>query len=164
MIISKSILGATGEYYVAAELGKRNIYAQLTVGNQKRTDLLIFSEDNDKLLKIEVKCKQGNEWPNCKGICQKDSFLIFVDLKGIEATQRPVFYVLSVDDWEKIVINKEREYLKKHPDRKTKIEQNVLILLSEVNKQGIPYKGCGIKPKDIELFMERWDSICNLIK
>ncbi|MBI9037603.1 MAG: hypothetical protein JEY97_05670 [Bacteroidales bacterium] len=57
MKIRKSILGVSGEYYVAAELGKRNIYAQLTLGNQKRTDLLIFSEENDKLLKIEVKCK-----------------------------------------------------------------------------------------------------------
>ena len=59
MKIGKSILGITGKYYVAAELGKRNIYAQLTLGNQKRADLLIFSEENDKLLKIEVKCRQG---------------------------------------------------------------------------------------------------------
>ena len=40
--IDKTILGVAGEYYVAAELGRRNVYAQLTLGNQKRVDLLIF--------------------------------------------------------------------------------------------------------------------------
>ena len=164
MKISKSILGVAGEYYVAAELGKRNIYAQLTMGNQKRTDLLIFLEDYDKLLKIEVKCKQGIEWPNCKGIFQQDSFLVFVDFKDIKEDQRPVFYILSTDDWKKIVIFKEQEYNLKYPDRKTKIEKNVLVLLSEINKQGIPYSGCGIKPKDIEQFKERWDKILDEFK
>jgi hypothetical protein len=165
MKINKSILGVAGEYYVAAELGKRNIYAQLTLGNQKRTDLLIFSEDNGKLLKVEVKCKQGLEWPNCKGIFQQDTYIVFVDFKDIQETQRPDFYILNTDDWKKLVINKEREYKVKFPDRKTKIENNVLVLLSEKNNQGKPYLGCGIKPKDIEQFKERWDKISDeLIK
>jgi hypothetical protein len=51
--ISKSALGLAAEFAVASELCRRNIYAQLTLGHQKRTDLLIFSED-DKLLRIEV--------------------------------------------------------------------------------------------------------------
>lgn len=159
MKINKSILGITGEYFVAAELGKRNIYAQLTLGNQKRTDLLIFTEENEKLLKIEVKCKQGNEWPNCKGIYQRDSFLVFVDFKGLGEIQRPDFYILDEGDWKALIINKEKEYNEKHPDRKTKIENNVLFLLSELNKQGKPYTGYGIKPKDIEQFKEKWDKI-----
>ena len=43
MKIDKSILGVAGEFAVASELCKRNIYAQLTLGNQKRVDLLVFS-------------------------------------------------------------------------------------------------------------------------
>ncbi len=164
MKIGKSILGVTGEYYVAAELGKRNIYAQLTLGNQKRTDLLIFSEGNDKLLKIEVKNKQGYEWPNCKGINQKDSFIVFVDFKDLSETQRPDFYILNEKDWRDLVIKKEAEYKVKYPERKTVIEENVLILLDEVNKQGVPYKGCGVRPKDIESFKESWDKILNELK
>lgn len=164
MKISKSILGVAGEYYVAAELGKRNIYAQLTLGNQKRTDLLIFSEENDKLLKIEVKSKQGYEWPSCKGIHQKDSFIVFVDFKNINETQRPDFYILNEKDWSDLVIRKETEYNKKHPERRTLIENNVLISLDEVNKQGIPYKGCGVKPMDIEGFKENWENIIKELK
>lgn len=164
MKISKSILGVTGEYYVAAELGKRNIYAQLTLGNQKRADLLIFSDDYDKLLKIEVKNKQGYEWPNCKGINQKDSFIVFVDFKDLNETQRPEFYVLNEKDWSELVEKKEKDYNKKYPDRKTVIENNVLIFLDEVNKQGKPYMGCGVKPVDIKSFKENWDIILNELK
>lgn len=148
---------------MAAGLGKRNIYAQLTLGNQKRADLLIFSEENDKLLKIEVKCKQGNEWPNCKGIYQKDSFIVFVDFKDIEKTQRPDFYILSEMDWGKLIRVKENGYKEKHPTMRTEIKDNVLILWDEMNSQGKPYMGYGIKSKDIEQFKERWDKIsCEL--
>ena len=142
MTIGKSILGVTGEYYVAAELGKRNVYAQLTLGNQKRTDLLIFSEENEKLLKVEVKCKQGSEWPNCKGIYQQDSFIIFVDFKDLNETQRPDFYVLNETDWKELVIRKEKDYKKKYANRETKIENNVLVLLSEINKHEIGRASC----------------------
>ena len=164
MTISKSILGVTGEYYVAAELVKRNIYAQLTLGNQKRTDLLIFSEEHDRLLKVEVKCKQGNEWPNCRGIYQHDTFIVFVDFKGLKETQRPDFYILNLDDWKEFVVNKEIEYMDKYPDRETKIENNILVLLSEINKQGKPYMGISVRPKDIEQFKERWDKIQNELR
>lgn len=64
MKISRHTIGLAAEFAVASELGRRSIYAQLTLGHLKRTDLLIFGKDN-KLLKIEVKAKQGREWPNC---------------------------------------------------------------------------------------------------
>ena len=127
MKIEKSILGITGEYYTAAELGKRNIYAQLTLGNQKRADLLIFSEDNDKLLKIEVKSKQGNEWPGCKGIYQKDSFIIFVDFKDSNETQRPDFYILNEKDWRELVIKKEIYYHGKNSNLITEINNKCQV-------------------------------------
>lgn len=166
-IVGKSILGITGEYCVAAELGKRGIYAQLTLGNQKRTDLLIFSETNDKLLKIEVKCKQGTEWPNCKGIYQKDSFIVFVDLRDIEPNQRPDFYILSERDWSDLVIKKEKDLNTRYPGNpvwETEIINNVLILKNQKDKFGHSYSGCGIKVKDIEQFKERWDKILDEFK
>jgi len=45
--ISKSTLGIAAEYSVAGELCRRNLYAQLTLENQKRTDILVFSEDEE---------------------------------------------------------------------------------------------------------------------
>lgn len=164
MKISKSILGVTGEYYVAAELGKRNVYAQLTLGNQKKADLLIFSEENDKILKIEVKNKQGYEWPNCKGIDQKESFLVFVDFKDVNEAGRPDFYILSEKNWRELIEKKQKEYKKKHPNKKTVIENNVLIFLDQINKQGKPYRGYGIKPTDIGQFKENWNIILKELK
>jgi len=159
MPVEKALLGIAGEYLVAAELAKRNVYAQLTLGNRKRTDLLVLSDETGKMLKIEVKCKQAQEWPNCKGIYQKDSFIVFVDFKNLGEKQRPDFYILSVADWKAFVAGKERDYNLKHPERKTEInDQNVLVLLDEV-KNGKSYQGSGVKPKDIEQHKERWDKI-----
>jgi hypothetical protein len=159
MKINKSILGVTGEYYVAAELGKRNVYAQLTLGNQKKSDLLIFSEENENFFKIEVKNKQGSEWPNCIGINQINSFIVFVDFQNLKDYERPIFYILTQKDWSELVKIKEAEYNAKYPARRTFVENNVLILLDEVNKHGKPYRGCGIKPKDVERFKEDWNKI-----
>ncbi|MGH9891741.1 MAG: hypothetical protein ACREA0_07125 [bacterium] len=45
---------------MAAELCRRNIYAQLTLGNRKRVDLLTLSKSG-RFLKVEVKAKQEIE-------------------------------------------------------------------------------------------------------
>ena len=73
MTIEKSILGIAGEFAVAAELCRRNIYTQLTLGNQKRIDLLTLSHAG-RFLKIEVKAKQGTTWPSVKGLSPATPF------------------------------------------------------------------------------------------
>lgn len=73
----RGTLGIAAEYAVASELCRRGIYAQLTLGHQKKTDLLVFFESG-QLARIEVKAKQGREWPNCKGISRSDTYLVFV--------------------------------------------------------------------------------------
>ena len=158
--INKSTLGIAGEYYVAAELGRRNVYAQLTLGNQKRTDLLIFSEQTDKVLKIEVKNKQGREWPSCKGIYKPHSFIVFVDFKDLGPAERPAFYILSTRDWRKVADQKKHYYLSKNPNKKITIDsQNVMVHWSELTKAGQPYRGCGVVPADIEGYKEKWENI-----
>ncbi len=95
--IDKSILGIAGEFAVAAELCRRNICAQPTFGNQKRIDLLAFGQSG-KMVRLEVKAKQGSSWPNCRGICGEGVFLVFVDFAEREEGDRPDFYVLSASD------------------------------------------------------------------
>ena len=99
--IEKSLLGLAAEYAVASELCRRNIYAQLTLGPRKRTDILVETETG--MLRIQVKGKQGKEWPGVKGIYGKDAFLIFVDFEGKSDQERPDFYILTVEDWEKLL-------------------------------------------------------------
>ena len=57
--IAKDILGLTAEFACDSELCRRNIYTQLTLGSQKRTDL--STETEKGTLRIQVKGKQAGE-------------------------------------------------------------------------------------------------------
>ena len=66
---------------MAAELCRRNIYAQLTLGHQKRIDLLVVAP-NSGMIRIEVKAKQGSVWRNCKGVFWENAFLVLLISKA----------------------------------------------------------------------------------
>lgn len=155
MKISKETLSLAGEFAVASELCRRGIYAQLTLGLRKRTDLLI--ETDAGMLRIQVKSKQAAEWPGCKGIYGKGIILVFVDYRDISETERPVFYILTPEDWAQVV---EREL------RITGKVENGEVTIDEINiptwKDG--YIGMGIRPRMIEPYKERWDKIDMLVK
>ena len=51
----KSSVHLAGEYYVAAELHRRGIHATLTYGNAKSADILAFSLDGERFVRVEVK-------------------------------------------------------------------------------------------------------------
>lgn len=97
----RDLLSLAGEFAVASELCKRRIYARLTLGLRKRVDLLV--ETKTGMVRIQVKAKQGRDWPNCKGIFGENIFLVFVDYENKGLKQRPDFYVLTPSDWESLV-------------------------------------------------------------
>ena len=159
MKMSRNSLALAAEYAVASELCRRNMYAQLTLGHQKRTDLLIFGEENE-VLRVEVKGKQGREWPNCKGIYGESVFLVFVDYAGKEEYERPDFYVMTVQDW----IDYAREQITKttaeRPEKCIELdEHNVPVFVTEVNAYGKPYRGMGVRPTQITQHKEQWSKI-----
>ena len=100
--LAKEILGLAGEYGVASELARRTHYAQLTLGNHKRTDILIDDGDG-KMLCVQVKAKQGREWPGCKGVCGDNIVLVLVDYENKQREDRPDFYILIEADWRKFL-------------------------------------------------------------
>ena len=106
MKVERDKLGLAEEFAVASELCRRNIYAQLTLGLRKRTDILI--ETQQRMWRIQVKSKQSREWPGCKGIHGEGIILVFVDYENKNDTKRPDFYVLTVQDWEDLL---ERELI-----------------------------------------------------
>ena len=108
-LVSGSILCLAAEFAVASELCRRNIYTQLTLGKQKRTDLLLMSS-NGGFSRVEVKAKQGREWPNCRGIYGALAFLVFVDYAGRGNTDRPDFFVLTEKDWLRVLNKKSRQF------------------------------------------------------
>jgi len=157
MKMSKDTLGLAAEFAVASELCRRNIYAQLTLGLRKRTDILVETESG--MLRIQVKGKQGKEWPTCcKGIYGNDNdiVLVFVDFENKKENERPDFYVLTVEDWKKLL---EKELIITGKTKRGEVtidEKNM-----PTGKDGWP--GINIKPEVIKEHKERWDKIANIV-
>jgi len=152
MQIPKETLSLAGEYAVASELCRRGIYAQLTLGTRKRTDLLVDTET--AMLRIQVKAKQGNRWPSCKGVFGENIVLVLVDYKNKRIDERPDFYILTPIDWENFVkswlsddISEGKCYLDK---------ENCPIWLSK-------YEGINVPPAQITQHKECWDKIESLL-
>ncbi|MCD6557610.1 MAG: hypothetical protein J7K31_01085 [Candidatus Aenigmarchaeota archaeon] len=153
MKIAKDILGLAAEFAVASELCRRNIYAQLTLGPRKRTDLLVETEKS--MLRIQVKGKQGREWPGVKGIYGEDIILVFVDFENKKENERPDFYILTVKDWEKLI---EKVLTSKVEKGEVTIDDKYMPTW----KDG--YQGMSIKPQMIKDCQERWDKIKMLVE
>lgn len=75
--LPRELLSLAGEYAVASQLCRHGVYAQLTLGTHKRTDLLVESELH--FCRVQVKANQREEWPSIAGIYTPDDFLVLVD-------------------------------------------------------------------------------------
>ena len=83
--VENQLTGISGEFFVAAELAKRNFQVSLTLGNAKGIDLYATNQISDKIFEIEVKTLRKK--PNCftlntQRLKQKKVF-IFVYLKKL---------------------------------------------------------------------------------
>jgi len=152
--IEKQILGLAGEFGVASELCRRNIYAQLTLGNRKRVDLII--DDGNAMLRIEVKAKQGNEWPGVGGPRNKKTIIVFVDFSKKDPTERPDYYILDLQAWKK-VLQKELVQPGFVKRGKVKIDKEGGVEWSD------GYKGLGVKPSMISRYLEKWERIQRML-
>lgn len=160
MMKDKQIIGLAGEFAAASEICRRGIYAQLTLGKRKRTDLLIETERS--MLRVQVKTKQGKQWPNIKGIYGEDIVMVLVDYEGKAENERPDFYILLERDWLEYINLRKKEEEKR--GRKMEIDDwNCPIWPDQVNNAGKPYKGCDIEAKYIKQHKEKWEKILNRI-
>jgi|LGVE01.1.fsa_nt_gb hypothetical protein len=154
MKLTKELVGLSAEYAVACALCRRNIYAQLTLGNRKRTDILI--ETDKGMARIQVKGKTGPDWPRCKGIFRKNDFLVFVDFKNKSVDERSDFYILNVDDWIKLLEKEIRSTSNFDEGYVTIDEENVPIWKGG---NGSLIEGHNITPKMIVEHEGGWDKI-----
>ena len=98
-----------GQFYVAAELFKREFLMSFPLGNAKETDLMVKSPRGTPF-RVEVKTQRTvNFWRYKQKNASEDLFYIFVYLNKIE--QNPKFYILTSKEarleWD--------EYYVKHP-------------------------------------------------
>jgi hypothetical protein len=152
------MVSLAAEFAVASELCRRGLYAQLTLGNKKRTDLLVHDEETNNFLRIEVKGKQTREWPGCKGIYGKNVMMVFVDYMNKKESERADFFVLTVEDWRELVT----ENAKRYPNVFVN-ERNVAVWTTQLSN-GKPYEGTGVKVTMIEKYREAWDKIIKAIR
>ena len=138
-------LGLAGEYAVASELCRRQAYAQLTLGNRKRTDLLV--DGNRGMLRIQVKTKQGAEWPGINGPTRTDEVFVLVDFAAKGEQDRPDFYVLDRRDWRRLV----RDHKRRWPE--LQIAGDGTVAWAD------GYAGLNLKVDHIHDFAEKWGKI-----
>lgn len=104
------------------------------------------------MLRIEVKSKQKNEWPGVKGMKDDNSILILVDFANKKSTERPDFYILNRDDWNKFL----DKYFKPHKSFKEILEGHIPVWVDG-------YKGIGIMPNQVEEYKEKWEKITQIL-
>lgn len=156
MSVAKENLALAGEFAVASELCRRGIYAQLTLGLRKRTDILIETET--AMLRVQVKTKQGNAWV-CSGVFGENIILVLVDYADRQLDQRPDFYILTARDWVNFF---------KVPWVKERIAEGIV----KIDKENRPiwhsegkstFRGFRVEPEDIVKHKEKWNKIEKLI-
>lgn len=98
---SKNLIGATGEYYVCAELCKRGFLALLTPKNNPLFDVLATNAAGSRSVAIQVKTRSiGNEagWRLGIDVCEKqDNPNLFTVLVNLRNEQTPEYLIFEHD-------------------------------------------------------------------
>lgn len=147
--IPTETLGLAGEYAVAAELCRRGAYCQLTLGNRKKTDLLVDSDN--VIYRVSVKAKQGKSWPKIGGIWQKGDLLVFVDYKD-KGSLPPDYYVLDVTAWKRVVTR----ISKKKNNSRAKIDEHNTLVWEPALGEKNGWKGCEVSVSDVAEYKDAW--------
>lgn len=112
---SHNIVGAAGEYFVAAEISRRGAIATITPRNVLGLDILASSIDGRRHIGIQVKTKsRGRDWPlgNKAIFNAPEIFYVFPNLSE-EVIE---YYVIPSEVVFKAVEEPFREHLR-HPKR-----------------------------------------------
>ncbi len=115
MRISKNMIGIAGEYYVCAELCRRNILALVTPKNNPLFDIVVTDPQGKRSIVIQVKTmgidnKQG--WKLGMGIVKEqknsDLFVVLVNMCDDGTNE---YYIYKYDDLSERVNQIYQEYI-----------------------------------------------------
>jgi hypothetical protein len=148
---AKYHLSLAGEYYVAAELQRRNVQASITYGNAKQTDVVAFCPSSSRAVVIEVKSTTKDSWvvggqvpPND----DKPKPWVFVHV-SVEPSHAPRFYVLMQSELHDILTPIDAAYRDRFQ-----------------TKHGREFDGAGVvtlRLKDAEPYANKWEKIIALV-
>lgn len=148
MKLETELVGLAGEYFVAAQLCQRGLYAQLTLGNHKSVDILVESP-RGAIYRVSVKTKTGAQWMKVRGIHARNELMVFVDLAN--HVQNPPVYVLSTREWRMVARGMARRKEDARFDSKT---NTVFWPPSKGYPKG--WHGCSVSVRDIQRFRGNW--------
>lgn len=113
--INSNITGATGEFYVAAEISKRGAVATLTVKNTPLIDVIATNIENGKSASIQVKTRSIHNLQGWKLTDKADTksqienhFYVFVNLKENEL---PDYYIIPFNEFADMISKKHKKWL-----------------------------------------------------
>jgi hypothetical protein len=114
---TRGLVGAAGEYYVAAELSRRDWLATVTIKNSPGTDVLAQRLDRRRIVAIQTKtASPGSHFRlNVKDEApgeRDNEWYVLVSLRGDE--ERPTFYVIPRHVMAAIVYLEHRDWLHHH--------------------------------------------------
>ena len=143
--VTRDVLGLAAEYAVASELCRRGMYAQLTLGNYKRADILVDSATG--MRRVQVKAKQEKEWPGVHGISKKADCLVLVDFQGKSLDESPDFYILGLRHWKRII----REEQSEIPE--LRVDQDLRVQYPD------GWKGINLTVADVASAKSKWERV-----
>ena len=152
MNIYNDYIKLAGYYAVASELCRRGYYSQLTIGNQKTADLFIETAETLGRVFVRVRTILAN-WQDVIGIWGPHDLLVFVDYQNKTIDERPDFFVLSIDDWKKVV---SKIHKKRYKDKDEIINEKNSIYLEPWDENPHGWLGCNVFLSDIENYKEAW--------
>jgi hypothetical protein len=96
MARATGLTGAAGEYYVAAELSRRDWLATVTIKNAPGTDVLAQRRDGSRMVAIQTKTSWGTSWQlglkDERPPSRDNEWYVLVALR--DEFDRPLFYVI----------------------------------------------------------------------
>ena len=140
------LTGIAGEYFVAAELSKREFIASITLRNTKGIDILCSNSDTSKTVGIQVKTNKKNkkDWilgKKAEEYYADNLYYVFVNLNNNETP--PEFHIVpskKVAD----TIKKSHEKWLTTPGRNGRIHKDTSMRKFNDNE---------------DIFLDRWDLI-----
>ena len=108
------------------------------------------------MIRVQVKAKQGREWPASKGVFGSGIVLILVDYQNKADAERPDFYVLTPTDWVAVVT--------------TALIKTGKVAKGDVklDEEYVPtwkdgFVGMSLRPDNVAAYKEAWEKIAAVV-
>ena len=136
--LESTLVGVTGEYYVAAELSVRGYIASVTLRNSRGIDVIASSSDASRSISIQVKTSKGGtpRWvltKKAESFFSDNHYYVFVVLHAVGL--RPDFYIVPSEIVAKRLSKGHREWLAgKKKDGSSRKDSSVRLFFDKEGK------------------------------